>query len=145
MRRRRGYLYVAIQFACVGIIALSGPMLPPPLPARLVLASSLVLGLWAVVSMGPGRFRISPYLHPLGRLHRSGPYRFVRHPMYVALILAMLALVLGEISVLRIGAWITLVAVLVLKLRLEEHLLAERYPEYVSYARATRRFLPFVY
>lgn len=136
---------MAVQFGCVGVMLLTGPVVPVWLPARLLLAGAVLLGLWAVFSMGLGRFRISPYLHPSGRLLRTGPYRFVRHPMYLALILAMLALLVDRWSALRIGAWLTLIAVLVLKLRLEERLLATRFPGYARYARTTFRILPYLY
>ena len=136
---------MAVQFGCVGVIVLTGPLVPAGLPARLLLVGAVLLGLWAVLSVGLGKFRISPYLHPAGRLLRTGPYRFVRHPMYLSLLLAMLALLIDHWTALRIGAWLTLVAVLVLKLRLEERLLTRRFPEYARYARATYRMLPYLY
>lgn len=145
MQHLRGYVYVALQFACVGALLLSGPLLPRSLPVALTFLVALLLGLWAVLSMGLGKFRISPYLHPSGQFHRSGPYRFVRHPMYLALILAMLGSLAGDPSPARIGLWLALVLVLVLKLRMEERLLMDRYPGYAAYATSTRRVLPFVY
>jgi len=145
MRKLHGYLLVTLQFFSLAVIALTGPLLPASLPARLVLIAAVLGGLWAVLSMGVGRFKISPYLHRSGRLHRAGPYRFVRHPMYLALLVAMLASVLSEPSAIRAAAWLSLGVVLVQKLRMEERLLTERYPEYAGYARSTRRLLPFVY
>jgi protein-S-isoprenylcysteine O-methyltransferase Ste14 len=145
MHQIRGYLYVAVQFACVGAILLTGPIVPPSVPAALLLLVSVLLGLWAVLSMGLGRFRITPYLHPAGRLHRRGPYRVVRHPMYLALLLAMLGSVAGDPSAARFGVWLLLIGTLVLKLRMEEKLLAERHSEYAAYAATTCRMLPFVY
>lgn len=145
MQQIRGYLYVAVQFACVGVILITGPLLPRSIPFALLLLVSVLLGLWAVLSMGLGRFRISPFLHPSGRFHRRGPYRFVRHPMYLALLMAMFASVAGDFSPVRVCVWLLLLAVLVLKLRMEERLLAARHPDYAPYAAATRRLLPFIY
>ena len=136
---------MALQFACVGIIVLTGPAVHLSIAAGLVIATSVFLGMWAVFSMRLGRFHITPTLHPLGQLTRRGPYRLVRHPMYLALILAMLGAVINEPSPIRIAAWLSLVVILVLKLRMEERLLAERYVEYITYAASTWRLLPFVY
>jgi len=145
MQQIRGYLYVAVQFACVGALLLTGPAVPPSLPAVLLLVVSVLLGLWAVLSMGLGRFRISPFLHPSGRLHRRGPYRFIRHPMYLALLMATFASVAGDFSPVRICVWLLLLSVLLQKLRMEETLLAGRHAEYATYAATTRRILPFLY
>jgi len=145
MRKLRGYILVTLQLACLGVIALTGPLFPALLPARLVLFAAVFVGLWAVLSMGVGRFQITPSVHRSGRSYRAGPYRFVRHPMYLALLVAILATVLSELSAIRLAAWLSLVVVLVQTLRLEERLLTERYPEYASYVSSTRRLLPFVY
>ena len=90
---------------------------------------------------------LSPFVlpRPGAALVTTGPYRWIRHPMY----LGQACIALG--APLTVGArWsltITAVALLVLGVRvaLEEAALERTYPEYPQYTRRVRRFLPFVF
>jgi protein-S-isoprenylcysteine O-methyltransferase Ste14 len=79
-------------------------------------------------------------------LVRSGPYRFVRHPIYSGILLALigsafqLGLVRGFLGVVlfAIGFWF--------KLRVEEQLMTEHFGEqYVAYRREVKALVPFVF
>lgn len=143
--RFKSLAFVIIQFACLGLIALTGPLLARN-PLWLVLEGvGVALGLWAVWTMRQGRFNVTPDVPDDGRLIVSGPYRVIRHPMYAALLLVTLALVFDAPSVLRWGVWLALLVDLVLKLTYEEQLLAARFPDYATYQRATRRLVPLVF
>jgi protein-S-isoprenylcysteine O-methyltransferase Ste14 len=79
------------------------------------------------------------------RLVTGGPYRFIRHPLYAAEILAACALVVP-----KPGLWATLtlvpfIAVQMLRARFEEGLLTRIFPEYKPYAARTRRLIPLVW
>jgi protein-S-isoprenylcysteine O-methyltransferase Ste14 len=90
---------------------------------------------WAFRAM---KGSMTPFPRPKrsGRFVEDGPYRFIRHPMYVGgiLLLAGLSLVFS--------AWgLALTAALALfwvgKARVEERHLRERFPEYADYRRRT--------
>jgi len=73
----------------------------------------------------------------------AGPYRFVRHPMYVGMILMFLAtpLILGSVWALGIGG--ILAALLVLRTALEDRTLRRELPGYEEYTTHTRyRLVP---
>ncbi len=73
----------------------------------------------------------------------SGPYRIVRHPMYVGAFLIHLALpfVLGSVWALTVTVILTLL--LVVRTRLEDQTLRRELPGYVEYAEHTRyRLIP---
>lgn len=77
-------------------------------------------------------------------LRTRGIYRFVRHPLYLSLILIGIGVGIsgGE------RAWtvfIGLVLVVGIKIALEERHLAEVYPEFEEYAHRTKRLIPFVW
>jgi protein-S-isoprenylcysteine O-methyltransferase Ste14 len=75
----------------------------------------------------------------------SGPYRWIRHPMYAAVILCGIA---AAASIATPGGWlclIALIAVLVIKLQVEEQLLMRKYPQYAAYRSHTWRLLPGVF
>jgi protein-S-isoprenylcysteine O-methyltransferase Ste14 len=77
----------------------------------------------------------------------TGPYRIVRHPMYLSALVFMLAapLVLG--SYLALPAFAAMIApMLVLRLLNEEEVLRRELPGYPEYCERTRyRLIPFVW
>jgi protein-S-isoprenylcysteine O-methyltransferase Ste14 len=141
----RSALFVVIQFACLGIILLTGPWLaknPPWLALELLGAA---LGLWTLWTMRSSRFNILPDVLDGAQLVTAGPYRFIRHPMYATLLLVTLALVLDLPSPLRMVTWLVLLVDLVLKLSYEEGLLVQRFPAYAVYQQSSKRLIPFVF
>ena len=74
----------------------------------------------------------------------TGPYSYIRHPIYTGMLLALLgsALVTGTI-------WLAVSAAIgvycVYSARTEEQLMTREFPEqYEEYKRRTKRFIPFV-
>ena len=136
---------VAIQFACLIAIALSGPIIArQPLWLALEIAA-IALGGWALLSMRGGPFNIVPDPKVTGELVQHGPYRLIRHPMYSALLLLTLALVCDTPSIFRWLLWVALLVNFVVKLSYEEQLLAAHYASYRAYQAVTKRLIPFVY
>ena len=104
----------------------------------------LSLGLWAVVAMNLRNLHVFPEVHHESTLVTHGPYQYVRHPMYTALLLVTLALVLDAFSLGRLLMWIVLLGNLWMKLRFEEHLLTLHFPDYQAYQSRTKRLIPFL-
>ncbi len=76
----------------------------------------------------------------------SGPYRFVRHPMYVGAILMYIStpLILGSLWALAVGA--AIIAVLVCRTALEDRTLRRELSGYAEFANRTRyRLMPGVW
>ena len=141
----KSYALVAIQFAALIALAVTGPALALK-PVWLALAlAGVALGAWAIVAQRFINFNITPDVKVEGFLVQSGPYRWIRHPMYASLILIGLALVANSFSWLRLGFLLFLVVDLVVKLSYEERLLTAHYPAYAAYAQQTKRLIPFIY
>lgn len=136
------WLFVAAQ-----IVLAAGVLVPgwsfgwQPAGVGLAAGGGL-LGLWALAANRPGNFRLVPDVKPGARLVQTGPYRWVRHPMYTAVLLLTLGGLLCQWAPLRLLAWLALGAVLYAKAVREERLLAARFPGYAAYQARTRRFLP---
>jgi protein-S-isoprenylcysteine O-methyltransferase Ste14 len=79
------------------------------------------------------------------RVVTGGPYRFIRHPLYAAEILAAVALVLARPALWATLTLIPFIGVQMLRARFEEGLLARVFPEYRIYAARTRRLIPLVW
>jgi len=100
-----------------------------------------VLRYWAIHSAGPA-WNARAVVAPSMRVSARGPYRFVRHPNYLAVIVEFSAIPLGG------GAWISWIVlnllhapVLAARIRGEERLLA-RLPDWNERMSAKGRFWP---
>ena len=139
------HLLVGMQFICLIILAWSGPLFATRPLLLLMECVSAGLGVWAIATLQLGRFNITPDIASRAELMRSGPYKFIRHPMYTSLLLASLALILDSFSISRACIWLALLATLVTKLLYEERLLSERFREYEEYKQLTKRLIPFLW
>ncbi len=136
---------VFIQILASILILLSGPVLPLTGVHRILVLLSASLGLWAIVTMRPGNFNIGPHVKEDARLTANGPYRLVRHPMYAALLLFMLTLLLAHFNYPRLLFWLLLVVDILAKIAYEEELLSRHFQEYSDYKQVTKRLIPFLY
>jgi protein-S-isoprenylcysteine O-methyltransferase Ste14 len=80
-------------------------------------------------------------LEPEARtLVTSGPYRLARHPIYTVYLLINAGILLRHLTVpfgIVLGLW---VALLLVRVRYEEGVLASAFPEYPEYSRRVRAF-----
>jgi len=140
---------VALQFALiVGLGWLDGPaFLHAEVPAVswAALLTGAALALWALSCNRPGNFNIRPTPREGGRLIQRGPYRWVRHPMYVAVLCCGLAFVLAGHSVLGWLCEVALTVVLHVKASFEERWLLGAHADYADYRARTSRYLPGLY
>jgi len=102
------------------------------------------LMIWARVTFG-GRSFHATASPTEGGLVTTGPYRYVRHPIYAAGLCIAWAGVFGNLSVLNVAFGFLTLAGALARIRCEETLVRVRYPEYDEYAKRTRRLIPFVF
>ncbi len=136
---------VAAQFLFTILIIVTGPII---LTHKFLLGVQLMAiftGLWAIWTIRFGNFNIAPEVAKNARLVISGPYRYIRHPMYTTLLVFTLPMVLGHPTYLRILYWVALLVTLIVKLNYEEKLLSRHFPEYSQYQQQTKRLIPFVF
>jgi protein-S-isoprenylcysteine O-methyltransferase Ste14 len=141
----RSSVLVALQLSLMAAIVLPFDANRWSAAASVLVAAGIAVGLWALTANRPGNFNIRPEPRSGGRLVTGGPYRHVRHPMYLAVLLSMLGFCAGYATPWRWAALAALALVLAAKARIEEQALTELYPGYAEYARTTRRIVPFVW
>jgi protein-S-isoprenylcysteine O-methyltransferase Ste14 len=76
------------------------------------------------------------------RLVTGGPYRFVRHPLYICEGIAMFGVLLQVISPLAVLCGVAIATVQYRRMINEEKILNAAFPEYGAYAARTPRVIP---
>ena len=79
------------------------------------------------------------------RLVTGGPYRGVRHPLYLFEIMAALGALAAAPGLISALSMVVFVGMQMVRAGYEERLLAGAFPEYADYARRPRRLIPFVW
>ena len=116
---------------------------PSPLVIA-VQAAAVALMLWARVTFGQRSFHAAA--NPTeGGLVTTGPYRFIRHPIYTAACLFCWAGAVANLSIASVSAGLLVLIGAWVRLLVEERLVVLRYPEYREYARATKRMVPYLF
>ncbi len=135
--------FVAMVLGLVGLIATRSLLSPFPVVIA-VQAAAVALMVWARLTFGRRSFHAAA--DPTeGGLVTSGPYRFVRHPIYTAVVLFAAAGALAHPSLRSAGLATVVLAGAVTRMLAEERLLRERFPEYTEYARRTKRMIPLLF
>jgi protein-S-isoprenylcysteine O-methyltransferase Ste14 len=86
-----------------------------------------------------------PKPKPDAELVVDGIYAYVRHPIYLGVILVAFGWSVAMDSVVALIVAVVYVVFYDLKSRREEAWLREQYPQYPAYAARTKRFIPYVY
>jgi protein-S-isoprenylcysteine O-methyltransferase Ste14 len=138
-------LLVAIQFLCLAVLGFTGPLAAGGQILPVVQLAGIAVGVWAIVTQGIGNFNVRPDPVAEGRLVTTGPYRMVRHPMYAALLMAVLPVVIQIPSVLRLAVVVVLIADILVKISYEERLLKLMYAGYAAYCARSWKLIPLIY
>ena len=136
-----------IAFAACAVALISVPLLEKPSEAAqtsLVVAGDLIAFAawsWLLVSfLALGRcFGLLPEARGLVT---RGPYRLVRHPVYLGEFGAVAGLVLASTTTRNVLLAVGFAAAQAVRMRLEERELTHVFPEYASYASRTPRLVP---
>lgn len=107
-----------------------------------VTAMGIAFAVWARAYLG-GNWSGTVTVKVDHQLVRSGPYRWVRHPIYSGMILAMLGTALARGQVRGLVAVVLLFAGFKIKSKIEEQAMLSTFgAEYDEYSRSTGAILP---
>lgn len=101
---------------------------------------------WGYHTLGRN-FSLEVVIYQNHQLVERGPYRFIRHPMYTALVLSSIGMGLMSQS------WVALITIAIVdalavgyRVRVEEKaLIAEFGDQYLSYSKRVKRLIPFIF
>lgn len=134
---------VTLTIVLMGIAAALDVLLGPPRDllraggVEVIVSAIAILAGLALRSWAAGTIR------KWERLATTGPYAFVRHPLYLGSILLTLGFIgLMRLPLLCLLVLLPLAASYWLAIRQEEATLARRFPEWAAYARRVGGFVP---
>lgn len=111
------------------------------LASNAIILLSTLVSIWIVLWLGRS-FSILPQARALVT---GDPYRFVRHPLYLAEFVALFGLAWQFALPWSLLLWAVAAAAQFPRMHFEERILTETFPNYAAYAARTPRLLPGVY
>ncbi len=136
--------FVTCQFTTIAVLLLTTQWQLFNGVALGLYCGSFSIAIRSFIVMPPGTFNIRPTLKKNAKLVISGPYRYIRHPMYVSVLLASGGLVATSWSVLRFSLLSGLFVVMYCKASLEEKILLKAFSEYQTLKDRTGMFIPWL-
>lgn len=124
-------------------------LVPVGIPGRRIVGATIIaLGAffvaWALIHFSSWRYRAE--IEPGHRLSTDGPFRFVRHPLYLSMNLLALGTAVWVPTPLVWSGFVVMVVAGDLRGRSEEKLLRRAFgAAYVDYCARTKRFVPGLY
>jgi protein-S-isoprenylcysteine O-methyltransferase Ste14 len=137
------FLALAGLLACIFSLALNGSLFgtgPVTIGVQILAATLLI---WARITFGMRSFHAGA--NPTsGGIVTSGPYKFIRHPIYAAIVYFLWAGIAAHLSPVTVTIGLIATAMNFVRIVAEEKLLVRTYPEYGDYSRTTARILPYL-
>ena len=145
LRRGRSVIGVAaaltsqLAFLLIGLVAGSSGSGAVLVAGDLMLGAGLLFAIASVAFLG----RCFGVLPDVRGLVTRGPYRLVRHPLYLGELTAALGIVVGaQRWAPALAAWLVCFGLQLVRTKYEERSLRAEFPEYAPYAARTKRLIP---
>ena len=145
LRRGRSVVGVAaaliaqLAFLLIGLVAGSSGSGALLVAGDLMLGAGLLFAIASVAFLG----RCFGVLPDVRGLVTRGPYRLVRHPLYLGELTAALGIVVGaQRWAPALAAWLVCLGLQLVRTKYEERSLRAEFPEYAPYAARTKRLIP---
>lgn len=143
-------------YATARCLTVLGTVLSPPMAGTVSMRWVLPAAGVTIMILGVGlrlaaiRKLAASYSHsvriPSNGIVRSGAYRYLRHPAYTGMVLGNLGFVVALASPWGMAALLgLLLPAVTYRILVEESLLLSTLPEYREFAKARKRFIPFLW
>jgi protein-S-isoprenylcysteine O-methyltransferase Ste14 len=139
------YLFVFIQFGAISILLFTGPIFANNIILLMIEILGIFVAIWATFSMQTNNLSIFPKLKVNAVFVNHGPYKIIRHPMYLSIFIALIPLIIEKFTWFRLILFIVISIDLLFKLRYEERILKDAFPEYSLYIDKTYKLFPYLF
>ncbi len=140
----KSVILVAFQIIFLVYIMLSGRIISFDFLYLILILIASIPAVWAIILMNT-KLRINPEPTADAKLISSGPYRFVRHPMYATVISLSLIWIVFDFTYVRFVVFILLAINMLIKIYYEENILLNSLQGYKEYVSKSKRIIPFIF
>lgn len=107
-------------------------------------ALGLGFAIWARIHLGKN-WNIEPSIQEGHELVTSGPYKWIRHPIYTGILFAFLGSTLAGNSV-SLAIFIVICIIFIWRVKTEEDIMMQLFPQqYSDYKKRTKALIPFIW
>jgi len=139
-------ILVGLQFFIIFLMILPfGMQTSHPYLGMTIVSMGIIIGLLAIKEHKSGNFNIRPDIKENCELVTSGIYTYLRHPMYLSVLMMMLGIAITYFTYYEFALYTLLVMILLIKLFYEEGLWQCHNPRYNDYISKTKRLIPFIF
>ena len=146
-KKQKAYnlILTLIQYSSLTAFLIMTPYIAQGIVWQLMEVLGIIIGVWAIVVMQKSKINIAPVPRENAHLITQGPYKIIRHPMYLAIILTLSPLIITQYDATRAMILGVLFINLIFKLYFEEGLLKTYFEAYSEYMKHSWRLLPWVF
>ena len=112
---------------------------------KVILGVGISLTIVGALTLGAKTYSSSTKPRVTNVMTQRALYRYIRHPIYLGLLIAGMAFLLSKPTIQAGLAYFLLMLFTNIRADLEEGMLEEKYPEYTNYKKSTKRYIPFIY
>ena len=115
------------------------------IPSSVLTLLGLLGAVWARIYLGRNWSGYVTYKEDQ-TLVTTGPYKYIRHPIYTSMILMFIGTILYYGSLLISTIFVILAITFILRIRKEEEIMIKLFGEkYMDYMKRTKRLIPLIY
>lgn len=138
------YFLVIVQFSCITLLIFLNPSMFTKTLPLVIFCLGISLFLYIMYDIKTANFNIIPEIKENAPLITTGVYKYIRHPMYFAVIVTIFSPLSSTLNLTNICIGIVLIFTLFLKAKKEENLWMQESKEYAKYKEKTKMIVPFV-
>ena len=121
------------------------PSLVINLLSKTIILAGIIFAFWARISLGEF-WRGTPAVRQGHQLIKTGPYRFVRHPIYTGLYILTIGHLVASASIPSALGVIIVWCLYLRKIQVEEHMLSSKFgEEHKRWCSQTHLVIPFIF
>lgn len=111
----------------------------------ILLLISIYIIIWGFISLGKPSYSPFPTPKKENKLIKQGAYKFIRHPIYLGVMLMALIFLFSRFIMLSTFLFVLFVLITNYKAELEEELMIKKHSEYKKYRQKTWKFIPLLF